>query len=198
MKAFTGDRNILMERVEFIRFLCAKIVEHNLRVIHHCQLSGKIFEVSHSNCNFCAKTPRFFPAFFHILSRYDADHIIKISKLNAGEKLSAIAKNDETYISFYLDIPIERFKSKLGQNVVLYPSLRFLDSFQIMSESLDSLANTVEKIDFRLLRVFSPKRLGCSFREVDSKFFFSRTNVSTLLKSLLSPFHCMGFYATTL
>ena len=93
-----------------------------------------------------------FQSFFHNLSRYDAHHIIKYLKLNDGEKLSAIAKNDETFFSFSLDIAMERFKSKVGQNVVLYHSLQFLDSFQFMSQSLDSLAKTVDKSDFKLLR----------------------------------------------
>ena len=47
---------------------------------------------------------------------------------------------------------MERFKSKVEQNAVLHHSLRFLDSFQFMSQSLDSLAKTVDKNDFRLLR----------------------------------------------
>ena len=117
-----------------------KIGEHNLRVIHHCHLTGEIFGVAHSKCNLRAKTTRFLPVFFHNLSRYDAHHFIKYLKLNDGEKLSAIAKkNDETYISFSLDIPMERFKSKVGQNVVLYHSLRFLDRFQFISQNLDAL-----------------------------------------------------------
>ena len=41
---------------------------------------------------------------------------------------------------------MERFKSKVGQNVVLYHSLRVLDSFQFMSQSLDSLEKTVDKL----------------------------------------------------
>ena len=148
LKISTDDRNILMERDEIVCCLCGKKVQHNLRVIHHCHLTGEIFGVAHSKCNLRAKTTRFLPVFFHNLSRYDAHRSIKYLKLNDGEKLSAIAKNNETYISFSLVIPMERFKSKVGQNAVLHYSLRFLDSFQFMSQSLDSLAKTVDKNDF--------------------------------------------------
>ena len=171
LKISTDDRNILMERDEFVCCLCGKIVEHNLRVIHHCHLTCEIFGVADSKCDLRAKATRFLPVFLHNLLRYDA-HIMKYLKLNDGEKLSAIAKNDETYISFSLDIPMERFKSKLGQNVVLYHSLRFLDSFHFMSQSLDSLAKTVDKNDFKLLRAGFPNIGYDLFQTLTKKGFF--------------------------
>ena len=156
LKISTDDRSILMNKEEILRCLCGKGVELNKRVIHHCNLTREKFGVAHSQCNLRAKTTRFLPILFHNLSRYDAHHIIKYLKLNDGEKLSATAKNDVTYISLSLDIPMERFKSKVGQNVVLYHSQLFLDSFQFMSQSLDSLAKTVDKSDFKLLRAGFP------------------------------------------
>ena len=180
LKISTDDRNILMERDEIVCCLCGKIVEHNLRVIHHCHLTGEIFGVS--KCNLRAKTTRFLPVFFHNLSRYDAHHIIKYLKLNDGEKLSAIAKNDETYISFSLDIPMERFKSKLGQNVVLYHSLRFLDSFQFMSQRLDSLAKTVDKNDFKLLSAGFPNIGDDLFQRLTQKGFFPYNSLDSFEK----------------
>ena len=186
-----------MEKEEIICCLCGKIVEHNLRVIHHCHLTGEFFGVALSKCNLRAKTTRFLPVFFHNLSRYDAHHNIKYLKLNDGEKLSAIAKNDETCISFSLDKPMERFKSILGQNAMLYHSLRFLDSFQFMSQNVDSLAKTVNKNDFKLLRAGFPNVEDDLFQRLIKKVF-SRTTISTLWKSLLSPSHLMGFCNTKL
>ena len=97
---------------------------------------------------------------------------MKYLKINDGEKLSAIAKNDETYMSFSLDIPMARFKSKVGQNVVLYHSLRFLDSFQFMSQSLHSLATTVGKSDFKLLKAGFPIIGDNPFEKLTKKGFF--------------------------
>ena len=69
LKISTDDRDILMERDEIVCCLCGKIVDHNLRVIHHCHLTGEIFGVAHSKCNLRAKTTRFLPVFFHNLSQ---------------------------------------------------------------------------------------------------------------------------------
>ena len=156
LKISTEDRMILMNKDQILCCLRGSSVERVERVIHHCHLTGEVFGVAHSKCNLQAKTTRFLPIFLHNLSRYDAHHIIKNLKLNNGEKLSAIAKNDETYISFSLDVPMERFKSKSGQHIVLYHSLRFLDSFQFMSQSIDSLAKTIDRGDFRLLKAGFP------------------------------------------
>ena len=171
LKISTDDGNILKERDEIVCCLCGKIVEHNLRVIHHCHVTGQMFGVAHCKCNLRAKTTRFLPV-FHNLSRYDAHHIINYLKLNDGEKLSAIAKNDKTYIYFSLDIPMDRFKSKLGLNVVLYHSLLFLDSFQFISERLDSLAKTVDKNDFKLRRAGFPNIGDDFFQRLNKKGFF--------------------------
>ena len=122
LKISKEDRMILMNKDQILRCLCGSSVERIERVIHHCHLTGEIFGVALSRCNLRAKTTRFVPIFFHNLSLYDAHHMINYSKLNSGENRSAIAKNDETYISFSLDVPMERFKTKSGQHIVLYHS----------------------------------------------------------------------------
>ena len=197
LKISTNDRNILMNKQEILYCLCGKSVELNQRVIHQCHSTGEIFGVAHSQCNLRAKTTRFLPVFFHNLSRYDALDNIKYLKLNNGEKLSTVAKNDKTCISFSLDIPMGRFKSKVGLNVVLYHSLRFLDSFQFMSQSLDSLAKTVDKSDFKLLRTGSPK-IGDNLCEKLTKNGFFPSTIWTVSRNLMSLSHLMVPYGTTL
>ena len=134
-----------MNKDQILCCLCETNVERSGWGIHHCHLTGEVFGVADPRCNLRAKTTGFLPIFFRGLSRYDAHEIIKYLKRNKFEKLSAIAKNDETYISFPLDVPIERFKSKSGQHAVLYHSLRFLDSFHFMSQGFDSLAKLMTK-----------------------------------------------------
>ena len=89
---------------------------------------------------------------------------------------------------------MERFKSKLGQNVVLDLSLRFLDSFQFMSQSLDSLAKTVDKNDCTLPKAGFPNIGDDLFQRLTKK----GTTMSTLLKSLMSSSHLMDLCGTTL
>ena len=94
--------------------LCGMDVEKTARVIHHCHLSGTIFGVARSKCNLRARTTNFLPVFSHNLSRYDAHHVLKHRKLKVGEELSAIAKTDETYIPFSINIPVGTYKKQSG------------------------------------------------------------------------------------
>ena len=96
----------------------------------------------------------FLISFFHNLSRYDAHHTLKDLKLKVGEELSEIAKTEETYISFSINIPVGTYQKQSGQLVKLYQSLRFLDSYQYVSQSLENLAKTLKKDNFFLLKQF--------------------------------------------
>ena len=148
--------------------LCGEEMEESQRVIHHCHLTGEIFGAAHSKYNLRARTI-FLPVFFHNLSRYDAHHIIKYLVIETGKKLSAIAKSDETYILFSLDMPMEKFKSKKGHDIIQYHSSGFLDSFQFMSQSFDSLAKTLDKQDFKLLKACLPNITESIFEKFNEK-----------------------------
>ena len=123
-------------------------------VIHHCHLTGKLFGVAHSSCNLKARLTIYLPIFFHNLSRYDAHHIIKNLTLLSGEKFCAFSRTDETYISFSVSVPVGSYHTKNHKSATITNNLRFLDSFQFMSQSLDSLAKTLKADDFSLLKTF--------------------------------------------
>ena len=61
------------------------------------------------------------------------------------------------YISFSVSIPVGFYKTKKGHIVKVLNTLRFLDSFQFKSQSLDSLAKTLKKEDFALLKHYFTK-----------------------------------------
>ena len=165
-------------------------VEKTARVIHHCHLSGALFGVAYSKCNLRARTTNFLPVFFHNLSRYDPHHILKRLKLKVSEELSATAKTDETYISFSISIPVGTYKKQSGQLVNLHQSLRFLDSYQFVSESLENLAKTLKKVDFFLLKQFFHNVPDQIFLKLTQKGFFLKVT-STVLKSSKSLFQIM-------
>ena len=144
--------------------LCGMDVEISARVIHHCHFPGTIFGAAHSKWNLRARTTKFLPVFFHNLSRYDAYQILKHLKLKVGEELSATAKTDETFISFSINIPVGTYRKQSGQLVEMYQSLRFLDSYQFVSQSLENLAKTLKKDDLILLQQF--------FHNVPDQVFF--------------------------
>ena len=82
---------------------------------------------------------------------------------------------------------MERFKSKVGQNVTLLHSLQFLDSFEFMSQCLDSLAKTVNNSDFKLLRAgFS--NIGDNLFERLTKKNFVPYNYQDCFEKFNAPF----------
>ena len=121
-------------------------------VIHHCHSTGKVLEITHSNCNLRAQTKRIIPVLFHKLSGYYANQILKSLIVRLGEKLSAISRTDEVYICFSLRIKFSEYICKDGRLVPLYSEIRFLDSFQIISQSLESLAKTMQTSSLQVLR----------------------------------------------
>ena len=184
------DRISLLNQDDLRCCLCGEEMEESQRIIHHCHLTGEIFGVAHSKCNLRARTTNFLPVFFHNRSRYDAHYFIKYLVIETGEKLSAIAKSDETYISFSLDLPMEKFKSKKGHDVLHYHPLRFLDSFQFISQSLDTLAKTLDKQDFKLLKACFPNFTESIFEKLTRKRFFPYNFLDSLEKFAkpLSPY----------
>lgn len=77
------------------------------------------------SCNLNLQHPSFIPVFFHNLRGFDL-HLLMTKLGNyKDKKLSVIAQNSERYISFSLG------------------NLRFLDSFQFMTSSLEALVNNL-------------------------------------------------------
>ena len=149
-----ADRQKYLSPMTISCCICGDSITLSERVIHHCHLSGKKFGVAHSSCNIKARSTSYLPIFFHNRSHYDAHHIIKNLTLLSGEKLSAISRTDETYISFSVSVPVGSYYTKNHKNATITNNLRFLDSFQSMSQSLDSLAKTLKTDDFSLLKTF--------------------------------------------
>ena len=57
--------------------------------------------------------------------------------------MGVIAKNKEDYISFSVDVTVNKYVDKLGNEKEKLIELRFIDSFKFMSSSLDSLARNL-------------------------------------------------------
>ena len=98
--------------------------------------------------------------------------MLKNLKLEKGEKLSAIARTDETFTSINLSMPVGSYTDKKNRIVRLFHSLRFLDSLQFMSQSLESLAKTLKADDFALLRQHFSGVPDQVFEKLTKKGFF--------------------------
>ena len=77
---------------------------------------------------------------FHNLLGHDAHLFIK----ELGKKSSnigVIVKNKEDYITFSVDVTVDRYIDKEGNEKDKTIELRFINNFKFMASSLDSLTN---------------------------------------------------------
>ena len=137
------------ERREFKRarkcHICFKeFEEDNPNVRDHCHYTGSYRGSAHRKCNLRYKIPSYIPFVFHNLSGYDAHFIIRElgKKFDTG-KIGVIAENKEKYISFNVDVVVDRYEDEFGEIKEKKIQLRFIDSMRFMMSSLDSLTNNL-------------------------------------------------------
>ena len=119
--------------------ICYKpFTQTNLKVRDHCHYTGLYSGPAHSLCNLRYKIPSYIPVVFHNLSGYDAHLFIRELGAHTSE-MGVIMKNKEDYISFSIKVPVDSYIDKNGEEKDKLIELRFIDSFKIMSSSLDSL-----------------------------------------------------------
>ena len=115
------------------------------------------------------------------MSRYNAHHILRELKLEISEELSAIAKTNEVFISFSVNNPLGSYRKKYCETVKVFQSMRFLDRYQFVFQSLENLAKTLKTGDFLLLKEFS-NILDQLFCELTQKGFFPYSFLESFAK----------------
>ena len=109
-------------------------IDCDVKVKDHCHITGKYKGSPHRDCNINVKSNHKLPVVFHNLKSYDSHLIMQeLGKFNL--KINVIPNGLEKYISFSIN-------NKL---------LSFIDSFQFLSSSLDSLVKNLGKDDFKYL-----------------------------------------------
>ena len=116
--------------------------ENNRKVRDHSHYSGIYRGAAHSRCNLQYKIPSYIPVVFHNLAGYDAHMFIK-ELAKHGSKMGVIAKNTEDYISFSINVEVDKYIDNNGEEKPKEITLRFIDSIKFMSSSLDSLVNNL-------------------------------------------------------
>ena len=107
---------------------------NNDKVWDHCHITGKFRGAAHDNCNKKYVIPKYIPIVFHNLRGYDS-HFIDQNLGKYEEKIDIIPNNTEKYISISIGN---------SRNKQVY--LRFIDSLQFMSDSLESLVKNINNI----------------------------------------------------
>ena len=127
-------------------FICQENIIDEPAVRDHDHLTGKYQGAAHNKCNLQYKYQKFnnnkqsptyiVPVVFHNLRGYDAHLLMSGLGKYKTRRISCIANNSEKYVSFSLG------------------GLRFIDSLQFLSTSLDSLVKNLPIEDFKLLTKF--------------------------------------------
>ena len=108
-------------------------IDTDVKESDHCHITGKDRGSTHRDCNINLKLNHKILIVFHNLKNYDSHLIMQeLGKFNL--KISVMPNGLEKYMSFTIN-------NKLG----------FIDSFQFLSSSLDSLAKNLNKDDFKCL-----------------------------------------------
>ena len=131
------------------------------KVRDHCHYTGCYRGLAHSLCNLRYKIPSYFPVIFHNLSGYDTHLFIR--ELGKHSKaIGVIAKNKEDYITFSVNVAVDRYIDKNGEERDKFIELRFIDSFKFMASSLDSLMNNLVKGGRKLFGFEDYSELPCN------------------------------------
>jgi hypothetical protein len=130
MNPMTSEEIRVHETAEVCSICDIKFKKSDVRCRDHCHISGKYRGAAHSKCNLNYKLPNFLPIYFHNNSRYDAHFIFRELNHDPGE-ITVLAQSEETYISY-------------SKKVHLGLELRYLDSYRLLSDSLDQLAKTID------------------------------------------------------
>lgn len=116
-------------------------------VADHDHFTGKLRGPAHNLCNLNMQTCQFIPILFHNLSGYDC-HLFITELANIAGRINLIPRTKEKYITLTKFIPIDNDNSA---------QLKFIDSFNFLSSSLDKLADTLDPSDFQSLKSFFPQ-----------------------------------------
>ena len=102
----------------------------------HCHYTGRYRGPIHRN-------PSYIPVVFHNLSGYDTHLFIRELGMHSRDTMEVIAKNKENYISFSVEVAVDKYVDKLGTEKEKLIKLRFINSFKFMASSLDSLTRNL-------------------------------------------------------
>ena len=147
MKPSTPKKMDRYKRSERCHICFKQFKEDKPKVSDYCHYTGRYRGPAHTKCNLQYKIPSYIPIVFHNLSGYDAHLFIKelAASSTDGAKMGVIIKNKEDYISFSIKVEVDKYIDKNGIEKSKEIERRFIDSFNFMSSSLDSLVNNLAR-----------------------------------------------------
>ena len=86
-----------------------KFSSKDRKVRDHYHYTGKYRGAAHSSCNLRYRISAYIPVIFHNLAGYDAHLFIK-ELVKHTTKIGVIAKNTENYISFSVNVEVDKYQ----------------------------------------------------------------------------------------
>jgi hypothetical protein len=112
---------------------------------------------AHSLCNLIYQNPKFIPNYIHNFAEYDSHLFVKQFGKDE-EYIKLIPNTEEKYISFSKALKYDsRNVDNKGKLIINYIQLRFIDSFKLMSSSLDKLSKNLKQEQFKVLSKYFPR-----------------------------------------
>ena len=108
-------------------------IDDEVKIKHHCHITGKYRSFAHRDCNINLKLNHKISVIFRTLKNYDS-HLIMQELGKFNPEISAISNGLEKYMSFTTN-----------------NKLSFINIFQSLISSLDSLVKNLNKYEFRYL-----------------------------------------------
>ena len=126
---------------------CKVSFNYEQKVWHHCHISGKLIAAVCQRCNTkIHQSITCLPVFFHNLKNYDM-HSLCIAGLSKRKSwhLKPIAQTKEKYMTLTAKFQVDK---DAANNPIFY-EIRFIDTFQFLTSSLDRLSSTLKHDDMK-------------------------------------------------
>ncbi|CAG7822098.1 unnamed protein product [Allacma fusca] len=120
------------ERVSHCGICSARFAPRDIRVKHHCHVTGEFLSWSHQKCNQLAQIPKHIPVVLHNFKNYDSHFILQGVNDELVSKITGIPQTREKFLSFSL------FTKQDNE-------LRFIDSCQFLNAPLATLVENAVK-----------------------------------------------------
>ena len=118
-----------------------RFTKNDIKCVDHNHITGVVRGLAHKQCNLNYRNRYFIPVVIHNSKNYDTHFILKKMSKKFAKNISIIPCTTEKFIMFTLD------------------SIRFIDSFQFLNASLESLVENLNNSDheFKIFNHFYRK-----------------------------------------
>ena len=138
----TKDDELNLKDADKCHICDKKYFEKDIRARDHCHVTGKCRGSAHQDCNINYRLTDKIPVIFHNLRGYDSHFIMQTIGEIANKHTYKNNKGEEKQIQMDINvIP----NNMLGKHLV------FIESFQLMSSSLDKLVSNLPSDAFKYI-----------------------------------------------